>query len=211
YEHLGDITVYVEDLHALWQKDAARRNILITPDDAHIVDELEIPFPVSMVWEAMTKPESRNRVFGGDGQEPVSLVRGLIGEGTSYHCAHGDILMIHQIIDWEPFEYYTFDFFIDFIDLTSRFTFYFSPTENGTRARFSARVMGEADQVTDEKVAKFSEVYSGAHQMLLGNIANVLGELIAEGEITQVAASSTPKFDISQAAEKSLQNLPKPD
>lgn len=108
YDHIGDVTAFLQDMHIVWQNAAHERRIVIEPDDALIHLTHELPYPRELVWEVFTRPDFRNAIFGAASQEIEYPMGELMGAGAVYHCYHGEGQTDHTIVDWQPFEYYTF-------------------------------------------------------------------------------------------------------
>lgn len=107
YEHFGDVQTYVQDMHGVWEARRDQQRILAERRRAWI-NEFELPLAPALAWDYVTKPESRALLTASDSQEISGQNRGRIAEGTEYVCAHGDNVMIHTILDWCPFESYTY-------------------------------------------------------------------------------------------------------
>ena len=51
YEHLGEVTVYITDLHARFDEIAAARHVVLPPEEAHMKLTYDFAAPAPMVWE----------------------------------------------------------------------------------------------------------------------------------------------------------------
>jgi hypothetical protein len=107
YEHLGEVTMCVHDLQLVWEREQTKRRKFVTPQEAWIKHEEELPFPPSLVWEYLTTPALEAGFLGYDYAERVDPLGGRVQEGAGFHCAHGDLHVYSKILDWRPFEYYT--------------------------------------------------------------------------------------------------------
>jgi uncharacterized protein YndB with AHSA1/START domain len=109
YEHLGEVLLYIQDLQRVWERERERRRVLVEPAKAWFTVETEIPAPPPLVWDYFTKPEYRTILMEADGMPVENRIQGRTAPGTVYVCSHGDARIRHAVLDWKPFEYYTFE------------------------------------------------------------------------------------------------------
>src|SRR3972149_3940602 len=59
FADVGEVQMYVHDMHKVWErlKDAVR--IEVRPEEALVTIKYEFPVPPSILWEYLTKPEYR--------------------------------------------------------------------------------------------------------------------------------------------------------
>lgn len=108
YEHLGQVNVYIQDLDTVWERRRAKLNVAVETEDALLIVERKIPVLPVDAWKFVTMPEYRSLLFGSDGQSVASRPKGRIGVGAAYQCAHGNKTYTHTILDWQPYDYYTY-------------------------------------------------------------------------------------------------------
>lgn len=109
YEHIGEVPMCVHDLHAVWEREQAKRRKFVSAEEAWIRYEADLPFPPQLVWEYLTNPVLEAGFMGYDYAERVDLLGGRVREGSGFHCAHGNLDIYSNILDWKPFEYYTME------------------------------------------------------------------------------------------------------
>jgi len=109
YEHLGEIRLYIQDLQKVWKRERERRRVFVEPAETWFTIETEIPAPPPLVWDYFTKPEYRTILMGADAMPVDNRIQGRTAPGTVYVCAHGDARVRHAVLDWKPFEYYTYE------------------------------------------------------------------------------------------------------
>jgi hypothetical protein len=107
YEHLGEVNMFVHDLHGAWEREQARHHHRVDPDAAWIKIELEIPFPPSLIWDYITTPALEAPILGLESVKRVDELGGRVREGSRFHCAHSSADFFNKVVDWKPFEYYT--------------------------------------------------------------------------------------------------------
>lgn len=107
YEHVGTVVGWVRDLETAWNDEQAKSRYLVDAAKA-AVWMFELPGAPQQVWAQMTGPANRLRWQGIDGL--VSVTGGRRGQGSVNHCQHGSDVIVEEILDWQPFDYYTHKF-----------------------------------------------------------------------------------------------------
>lgn len=97
----------VHDLRSIWEREQAKRRIFVSPDEAWIKYEAELPFPPALIWEYLTSPALEAGFLGYDYATRSDQLGGRVRENAQFHCAHGDLHIDNKVLDWKPFEYYT--------------------------------------------------------------------------------------------------------
>ncbi|MEO6349447.1 MAG: DUF2652 domain-containing protein [Candidatus Limnocylindrales bacterium] len=138
YEHLGEVGIWVHDLERRWQEEDARERVMVTPEAAIFEMSADVAAPPQVVWEFATTPGRRlqwQAVGGITGVEQQVGASGRRGVGTVNHCMHGPNVVVEKILDWRPFDYYTYRSTMPGGAPTLTTTFTFEPTATGTRVR----------------------------------------------------------------------------
>jgi len=91
------------------EKYKAKNRQFVSDQEAWVKYEADFPFPPSLIWEYLTKPDLEAGFQHYDYAERTDTSGGRIREGSGFHCAHGDLHVHSKILDWKPFEYYTMD------------------------------------------------------------------------------------------------------
>jgi hypothetical protein len=107
YEHLGDVVVYVVDLHRRHQELTEARRVFISAAGADAVRTRNFACAPPVLWEWLNDPLKRNRWMKGTQWTALARPHGRTGPGASNHCAHGKGVSIEHIVDWRPFEYFS--------------------------------------------------------------------------------------------------------
>ena len=107
YEHVGEIHFVVDDLSKHWKMHREAKRYYIEPDDKLLFDEISIEINASaqLAFLIYTKPEWRQRVMHADKMEIFNNQSATLGEGTSFHCHHGDVVFKMEITDWQTSHY----------------------------------------------------------------------------------------------------------
>lgn len=132
FADVGEVQLYVHDLHGVWERLKNSVRIVVPPADALVKLEHEYPVPPSLMWEYITKPEYRNILSGSDTQELRNPSQGRTAVDSVYYCAHGKRVSPQRIVDWQPFEQYTTNA-VYLPGTTGNSTFRLDPTKDGTR------------------------------------------------------------------------------
>jgi uncharacterized protein YndB with AHSA1/START domain len=135
YEHLGEVQVWVQNMQPIWEQKSDAKRITIPPDQIVMQVETEIAMPVELVWDYLSQPEFRRTLWQSDRQQIINPNRGRIAPGSVYQCFHGDKMLTHTILEWQPFEYIITQDLIP-VPIPNTFAlleYRLVPTENGAR------------------------------------------------------------------------------
>jgi len=205
YEHLGEVGLYVQDLHAVWERERQRQRVVVDPDEALLVLEAEFPAPATLVWDYITKPEYRMILLEADSMRREDPTAGRVSDGTVYYCAHGKTQFPQAVIDWRPFEYYTYESTMPQVGTQMRFTIRLVPTEAGTRVQLiCSRATGPLlkRKLTDQFVSS----KKNQQDILRGveSLRQVILKELAEGVVVLPEPVSVAPEQIAAAAQASL-------
>ena len=202
FPDVGELTLYVEDLEPAWQRESKRRRVFVEPEEAAFVLETDFPAEPALVWDYFMKPEYRAILTGADSIEVDNKKAGRLDEGSVYVCAHGDHKTLHAIVDWRPFDYYSYEAQIG-PTLSGTFTTRFVPTESGTRViAMVGRLKGSAFARNKFKLqlGKFVE----ARQEAIEAFRDFITQELETGATVRPEASSVPEELVTEAAKASL-------
>ena len=132
FADVGEVQMYVLDMHQVWERLKDRVRIEVKPEEALAIREYIFPVPLSTCWEYMTKPEFRQMVLGVEKVEVGNLKQGRSAVDSVYYCYHGNMETRLLILDWQPFEQYTTDG-VTPIGASFSMTVKLEPIEGGTR------------------------------------------------------------------------------
>jgi uncharacterized protein YndB with AHSA1/START domain len=132
FADVGDVQMYVYDMHKVWERLKDTVRIEVRPEEANIIQELEFPVPPSLLWEYLTKPEYRAILLGATKLELRNQAQGRTAVDSAFYCYHGNMETQQLILDWRPFEQFTTDDFNPW-KVTSTITYKLEPTHAGTR------------------------------------------------------------------------------
>ena len=202
FPDVGEVKLYVENLEPIWQRESRRRRVFVDPKEAFFATETEIPAEPPLVWDYFTKPEYRMVLMGSDSMEIEDKNAGRTDEGAVYVCAHGDAVNPQPVLDWRPFEYYTYEMPMPG-GLTVRITIRLIPTETGTR------VLGLCSEpqgsLIARNVAKLARSRAQtSSQEGFDALREVIIEELESGKAVRPEASDVPPDQVTAAAQASL-------
>ena len=202
FSDVGEVKLYVEDLEPVWQRESLRRRVFVDPEEAFFTTETEIPAEPPLVWDYFTKPEYRTIMMGADSIEIRDKNAGRTDEGAVFVCAHGDALVPQPVLDWRPFEYFTYQMPMPG-GLSALITTRFIPTENGTR------VLGLCSEPEGPMIARnIAKLARGRVQTESQKGVDALREFIIKelesGVAVRPEASSVPADQVAAAAQASV-------
>ena len=192
YDDVGEVTIYLLDMHPIWENRKHRYHTVVELQDAQFSLEEDFPLPPAILWEYLTKPEYRAMLLGSDSQRVEDLKQGLIADGSVYICAHGKNNIQQSIVDWHPFEQYTVKNTVPGGGFAMT-TILLTPRENNTTATI---LFGK----TQEGPSLFRGLLNIFGQKLVGpTIRDGLHALkvLVENDITQGKVAQQPVIQVS--------------
>jgi uncharacterized protein YndB with AHSA1/START domain len=160
--------------------------------------EVLLPAPLQKVWEYLTSPAKRWLWVVGvtaAHQEPVEQRRGV---GTVIHCVHGEHSHPEQILDWHPFQGFTWVTPLPGFGVTT-IDFDLLPVESGTNLQLCLRLAAPipedqratADQVLGEVRASFETLTQILGQEMSGREDAVNSILETRTRLRETATRSS--------------------
>lgn len=144
---LGDVSVWVKDMHPVYQARRDERQVTYTEKEVLTTLEAEIAMPRELVWDYLNQSEFRNLVIQSDSYEVLDREAGKVGPGSTYQCYHGKMVVPQLVVEWRPFERVLLSQRLPFKGRPVHvlIDFRLTPTEVGTRlTETAARVSGPA-------------------------------------------------------------------
>jgi uncharacterized protein YndB with AHSA1/START domain/class 3 adenylate cyclase len=131
YDHLGTVAIECIDLQQRYDEISRSRRVFLLPDEADRVLEFDYAAPPQVVWEWFNDPAKRSQWMGAE-IVPVLRVAGRLASGARNHCVHGrNEVVVEDLLDIKPFEYYTVEHRPRGSAVALRLTFHFVPSEAG--------------------------------------------------------------------------------
>ena len=198
FADVGEVQMYVHDMHAVWERLKDTVRIEVRPEDAMVVIKAEFPVPPSILWEYLTKPEYRTILMGASKLEIRNQSQGRTGVDSAFYCYHGDMETNQLILDWRPFEQFTTDD-ANSMGMTTRITCKLERTQTGTRL---IDLMGKPRGAW-LKVILFSLVAKFVFVPQIGKSVEQLRQRILQ-DLTDGTAFVSPSIEVDQAQLASL-------
>lgn len=107
-DEFGPVHLQVEDMHTVWDKRRDEAVEVIPESDVMLTFVKDIDAPVGMVWDHLTDPAKRSRLFASEPGGTTRSGDGRMGTGGTYVCAHGKMRIPHRIVEWAPLSQYSF-------------------------------------------------------------------------------------------------------
>lgn len=172
YEHIGEVPMFIHDLHPIWEEEMTKRRRFVSPEEAWVKYEATIPFPPGLIWEYLTTPELEAGFLKFDYGKRTDNLGGRVRENAEFHCAHGDLNIFSKILDWKPYEYYTMD--QSAMGITYTQTRRLIPTEHGTCVAIymSKPLEGASEEVQQMLQMSVTSGYDGLGTFIEKDIAN---------------------------------------
>ena len=198
FADVGEVQMYVYDMHSVWERLKDRVRIEVRPEEALFVIKAEFPVPPSILWEYVTKPEYRTILIGANKLELRNQSRGRTGVDTVFYCYHGNMETSQLILDWSPFEQLTTDDTSPW-GITTRITCKLEPTQTGTRL---IDLMGKP-RGPWLKVILFSLVAKFVFLPLMSKLVEQLSQRVQQ-DLADGTTFVSPPIDVDQAQLASL-------
>lgn len=138
YEHLGDVRTFSLDLKARYRELTEARRLVVSPETADAILTHDFPAPPPIVWDWLNDPRKRTLAVPENNWKVVARPGGRTGVGAVNHCEHGSGVMVEQVLDWRPFEYFTVEYRQPPLHMTQ--TTRLEPISGGTRIHAAAQM-----------------------------------------------------------------------
>ena len=108
YEHIGTVPVWVHDLERRWEEEESRMRVIVAEDSAMKAASIQTAAPPQVAWEFVTAPGRRILWQVGVTGVEVTATGNRRGVGATNHCLHGADASVEELLDWRPYDYFTF-------------------------------------------------------------------------------------------------------
>lgn len=160
YEHIGEVRLWVHDLERRWQEENSRTRVVVDGEQAVFRMETHTSAPAQMAWEFVTTPSRRVAWQLGVTGVHTDATGNRRGVGATNHCMHGENASMEELLDWRPYDYFTYRNTFPTPMGPVRFlaTTEFEPTADGTTVhhRFADPVTPE-ERLAMEQMASWIE------------------------------------------------------
>lgn len=103
YEYIGEVKIWIQDMHPVWEakKDCVR--IEIPADKILMQPSTIIRATPEQIWDYLIQDDHFNVFAAGTRTIIAGRRDGRVTEGTVYQCYHGDTLLPLTVLEWHPF------------------------------------------------------------------------------------------------------------
>jgi len=204
YEHIGRVTLYVQDMHLVWEEKQARLRRVVTPQDTLFVVDKDYPVAPVLMWDYVTKPEYKAILAGSRDAKVSNRSQGRVGPGTVYQCSRGSSITPHTIVEWEPFEEYTYESPRP-LGVLGRTTIRLEPFNEGTKLSvlFSKSTGGSNLR---RKLQDISFRLTGRREIEKGQqeLRDLITKDIADGQVVVSTAGAPTREELDREVVESL-------
>jgi len=83
YEHLGEVSVWLEDMHPVWKEKRSEVTVEFPADQTWVSLSIQIDLPREIVWDYLTQSDFRNILSGSDKFNISNRSNGRMAQGTT--------------------------------------------------------------------------------------------------------------------------------
>ena len=166
------------DLEGAWREDQDRTVVYVEPGSTRLVFDIDLPASPTIVWEWVNAAEHQRRWQISADRIAMRHPKGVWGVGTTSHCVHGKVSMVHEVVDSKPFKYFTLRTTLPFGRTESTWEFTPGPETNMTHLQIRMR----PEQRLRTRLAT-RLVARRLGRMMGGDLANLARLLTAENEL----------------------------
>lgn len=98
---------WVLDLEGAWRDDQDRTVVYVEPGSTRLVFDIDLPASPTIVWDWVNSAERQRQWQISANKIDMRHPKGVWGVGTTSHCIHGKVSMVHEVVDSKPFKYFT--------------------------------------------------------------------------------------------------------
>jgi Protein of unknown function (DUF2652)/Polyketide cyclase / dehydrase and lipid transport len=108
YDDVGQVPGWVRDLGERWRELTEREVVRVAPDEARFIFSEICRAPATAAWDALVTPAKVLQWKGGATDVQMDNPSGARDVGSVTHCVHGKQAFDQEILDWRPFEYFSY-------------------------------------------------------------------------------------------------------
>jgi len=153
FDGVGEIRAWVRDLHAAWDAELVRTQLVVEPKNTALRFEAVLQAPTPLVWDYMTSPARRPRwQHGVTGVVEAAGTTGRRGIGTVNHCMHGKDAIVEEVMDWQPYDHVTYRSLLPIPNVPKLLSTYLFTDLGDRRTRVELR-FGKPRSAKDQAIA----------------------------------------------------------
>jgi uncharacterized protein YndB with AHSA1/START domain len=169
---VGEVCGWAHDLQTAWQRQLETRRVVVSEQEAMVTVSTEIPAPPGAVFELISSPRHRPS-WSPDAMRIAEFAdSSRRGIGTVNHCQHGDGVVVEEILDYRPPDYWTVRFEMPGA-MVGMMTDTIEPHGDGSRVTVRMRLLEPVDDpARREMVTAVTGVIEGAMAGLAGYVSD---------------------------------------
>jgi uncharacterized protein YndB with AHSA1/START domain len=136
FDDVGEVRGWVRDLGARWAEAELRDQVRISSEEADFSFSRTFRASPSAVWEAIVAPDKQMEWKVGVTDVKMRNPSGTRDVGSTTHCVHGRQAFDQEILDWQPFRYFSHRE----VGPYGPFLWTFELTQEGDETKLDARV-----------------------------------------------------------------------
>lgn len=169
---------WVLDLDEAWREDQARTAVYIEPGSTRLVIDVDLPASPAIAWNWLNSADHQRRWEVSADSIDMRHPDGGWGIGTTSHCVHGKVAMVHEVVDSKPFTYFTLRTTLPFGRTETTWELTPGPTTDTTHLQLRIR---PEDRLRTRLTMRL--VAPRMRRMMGGDLANLARLLAAEDEL----------------------------
>ena len=178
---------WVLDLDGAWREEQDRTAVYVEPGSTRLVFDIDLPASPTVVWDWVNSADHQRQWQISADSIDMRHPKGVWGVGTTSHCVHGKVAMVHEVVDSKPFTYFTLRSTLPFGRIEA--TWELTPGPETGMTHLQIRIRPEQrlrTRLTTRLVAP------RLGRMMGGDLASLARLLAAENEIGSSPAAPTP-------------------
>ncbi|MEX1247111.1 MAG: DUF2652 domain-containing protein [Anaerolineales bacterium] len=202
FADVGELKLYVQDLHGVWERNRDRTRIEVKPEESIFSVSYDFPVPPAQLWEYITMPATR-ALFMGAERQTVEKETVRNGENTVYVCVHDMGTSLQTVLDWRPFEQYTTNETLPFPNTAMYSTYRLDPIEGGTRfTMYSGKPRGPLAYRKIAEIGLMQFLKSGKIIESLDALKQHIQKDLKEGRLAFMPSTQVEKSVLESAVAK---------
>lgn len=200
FDGVGEIRSWVRDLHAAWDAELERAQLVVQSRDIALTFEAVFQAPAALVWDYMTSPIRRPKwQHGVTGVIEAAGTAGRRGIGTVNHCIHGKDAIIEEVMDWQPYDHVTYRSLLPIPNVPKLLSTYLFTDLGDGRTRVELR-FGKPRSAKDRAIAM--PLMPMIDEMVTDGLAHL--RPIVEAAARAAEASAPPEPDVPAGQDRNL-------
>ena len=171
------VEAWVLDLEGAWREDQDRTTVYVEPGSTRLVFDIDLPASPAIVWDWVNSADHQRQWQTSADSIDMRHPKGVWGVGTTSHCVHGNVAMVHEVVDSKPFTYFTLRTRLPFGRTEA--TWELTPSHEAEVTHLQIRMRPE-QRLRTRLITRLLAPRLG--RMMAGDLANLARLLVADNE-----------------------------